>query len=73
MNKYIYAECSQEFWPEIKIISANSYKAAVEKLTEKYANEFDDDIESNSFEELQEYLNDKYSLAISNLRDIEEI
>lgn len=73
MNKYIYAECSQEFWPEIKTISANSYKAAVEKLTEKYANEFDDDIESNSFEELQEYLNDKYSLAISNLRDIEEI
>ena len=49
--------------------------AATEKLVEKYTNEFEDDEigKISEFERLREYLNDNYSLAISDLYDYEEL
>lgn len=75
LNKYLYAECPVDYWPSIKIISAKSYNDAVEKLINKYGEEYEDDeiLSIEEFEQLREYLNDKYSLAISDLEDIEEL
>jgi hypothetical protein len=76
MNKYIWAEATQDYWPEIKTIMAPSYKDAVEKLIIKYGTELDDDKILNSiddWQQLSEYLNDKYTIALSNLEDYDEI
>ena len=76
MNKYIWAEATQDYWPEIKTIMAPSYKDAVEKLIIKYGTELDDDKILNSiddWEQLSEYLNDNYTIALSNLEDYDEI
>ncbi len=76
MNKYIWAEATQDYWPEIKTIMAPSYKDAVEKIIIKYGTELDDDKILNSiddWQQLSEYLNDKYTIALSNLEDYDEI
>ena len=76
MNKYIWAEATQDYWPEIKTIMAPSYKDAVEKLIIKYGTELDDDkiLDSiDDWQQLSEYLNDKYTIALSNLEDYDEI
>ena len=76
MNKYVWAEATQDYWPEIKTIMATSYKDAVEKLVIKYGTELDDDKILDSIEDwqqLSEYLNDRYNIALSNLEDYDEI
>lgn len=75
MTKYLYCECPQEYWPEIKSIVANSYNDAVDRLIQRYGDQFDDDkiFEFDNIKHLQEYLNDTYTLAISDLEDIEEL
>ena len=76
MNKYVWAEATQDYWPEIKTIMASSYKDAVEKLIIKYGTELDDDKILDSIEDwqqLSEYLNDNYTIALSNLEDYDEI
>lgn len=75
MNKYIYSECSSDYWPNIKTIMAQSYNEAVDKLIQKFGNEFEDDriFEFDNIKHLQEYLNDTYTFVISDLEDIEEL
>lgn len=76
MNKYIWAECPSDIWPEIKSIVAPSYKDAVEKLIIRYGTDLDDDEILNTiddWEQLSEYLNEKYTIALSNLEDYDEI
>jgi hypothetical protein len=55
---------------------ASSYNDAVEKLIIKYGTELDDDKILNSIEDwnqLRDYLNDNYTIALSDLEDYEEI
>jgi len=76
MNKYLWAECTQDYWPEIKTIVASSYNDAVEKLIIKYGTELDDDKILDSIEDwnqLRDYLNDNYIIALSDLEDYEEL
>ncbi len=76
MNKYVYAEATQDFWPQIKTISAKSYNDAVEKLIMQYGDELDDDKILDTIEnwdQLSEYLNDHYTIALSDLEDYDEI
>lgn len=75
MNKYLFAECPQDYWPEIKTIMAKSYNDAVEKLINKYGIELDDDkiLNFDNFEDFREYLNINYSIALSDLEIYEEI
>ena len=76
MNKYVWAEATQDYWPEIKTIMAISYNDAVEKIIIKYGTELDDDKILNSiddWQQLSEYLNDNYTIALSNLEDYDEI
>lgn len=76
MNKYIWCECSQDYWPQFKTISAKSYNDAVEKIIIKYGEQLDDDNILNTidgWEQLREYLNDKYTIALSDLEDYEEL
>ena len=51
MNKYVWAEATQDYWPEIKTIMATSYNDAVEKLIIKYGTELDDDKILNSIDD----------------------
>jgi len=63
MNKYIYCECSQDYWPQFKTISAKSYNDAVEKVQEKYGNELEDDkilFGFSDWNKFREYLNEEY-------------
>lgn len=76
LNKYIYAEATQDYWPQIKTISAKSYNDAVEKVQEKYGNELEDDKISLGFsdwDKFREYLNEEYTIALSDLEIYEEI
>lgn len=76
LNKYIYAEATQDYWPQIKTVSAKSYNDAVEKLIIQYGNELDDDKILDTIEDwnqLSEYLNDNYIIALSDLEDYDEI
>ncbi len=75
MTTYIYSECSADYWPTIKKLLSPSYNDAVEKLIEKYAQDFDDDmiLKFDNFNDLQEYLNENYTFVISDLIDIEEL
>lgn len=76
MNKYLWAECTQDYWPKIKTIVASSYNDAVEKLIIKYGTELDDDKILDSMEDwnqLRDYLNDNYTIALSDLEDYEEL
>lgn len=76
MNKYIFAECTEDYWPTIKSISATSLNDVTEKLITRYGEELDDDEILNNIEnwdQLREYLNDKYNIALSDLEDYDEI
>lgn len=75
MNRYLFAECPQDYWPEIKSISAKSYNDAVEKLINKYGTELEDDeiFKIEEFKTLREYLNDNYVIALSDLEIYEEL
>lgn len=76
MNKYLWAECPTDYWPEIKTIMATSYKDAVEKIIIKYGTELDDDKildKIDDWEQLREYLNDNYTVALSDLEDYDEL
>lgn len=75
MDKYLWAECSVDYWPSIRTIMAKSYNDAVEKIISKYSNELDDDsiLSFDNWEELREYLNDNHSIALSDLEIYEEI
>lgn len=75
MNKYIYSFCYSDSWPDINSISGKSYSDAVEKLIEKFTNEFEDDdiAKIDDIEDLQDYLNDKYGIVISDLTDYETL
>ena len=75
MNKYVYAECTTDCWPEIKTMMAKSYNDAVEKLINDYLIQFDDDhiAEIDDFLELRDYINDKYNVALSDLEIYEEL
>ena len=76
MNKYLWAECPQDYWPSIKTIMAKSYNDAVELLITKYGEELDDDSILDTIEDwdqLREYLNDNYTIALSDLEIYEEI
>lgn len=75
MDKYVYAECTQDYWPEIKTVMAKSYNDAVEKLINKYGTEFNDDniLNLDDFRKFREYLNENYSIALSDLEIYEEI
>lgn len=75
MNKYIYSECYQDSFPEIKSIVAKNYNTAVEKLIKYYTDKFEDDNTITILEtidDLQEHLNEVYDLVISDLYDIED-
>jgi len=76
LNKYIYAEATQDYWPQIKSFSAKSYNDCVEKLILQYGNELDDDkiIDNiDNWDQLREYLNDNYTIALSDLEIYEEL
>lgn len=76
MNKYVYAEATQDYWPQIKTVSAKSYNDAVEKLIMQYGNELEDDKILDTIEDwdqLNEYLNNRYTIALSDLEDYDEI
>ena len=76
MNKYLWAECPPDYWPEIKTFVASSYNDAVEKLITKYGMELEDDTILDTIEnwdQLCEYLNEKYNIALSDLKEIDEL
>ena len=76
MNKYLWAECPTDYWPSIKTLVAKSYNHAVEKLIIKYGEQLDDDYILNTVEtwdQLREYLNDHYNIALSDLEEIDEL
>lgn len=75
MNKYLWAECPTDVYPYIKTIMARSYNDAIEKIINKYAIELDDDdiLNYDSWDSLQDYLNDKYNIALSDLEIYEEL
>ena len=75
MNKYLWAECPTDVYPYIKTIMARSYNDAIEKIINKYAIDLDDDdiLNYDSWDSLQDYLNDKYNIALSDLEIYEEL
>lgn len=75
MNKYVFSECTVDYWPTIETVMANSYQNAVDKLIDKYAKDLDDDniLKFDEFKLFREYLNDQYSIALSDLEIYEEI
>ena len=75
MNKYVFSECTVDYWPTIETVMANSYQDAGDKLIDKYAKDLDDDniLKFDEFKLLREYLNDQYSIALSDLEIYEEI
>lgn len=76
MNKYLWADCPTDTWPRIRTINAKSYNDAVEKLIIKYGEELDDDNILNyidDWNQLRDYLNENYSIALSDLEIYEEL
>ncbi len=75
MNKYVFSECTVDYWPTIETVMANSYQDAVDKLIDKYAKDLDDDniLKFDEFKLFREYLNEQYSIALSDLEIYEEI
>ena len=75
MNKYLFAECTTDYWPQIKTIMAKSYNDAVEKIINKYAEFFDDDdiLKLDDWDTLRDELNTVYTVALSDLEIYEEI
>jgi hypothetical protein len=54
---------------------AKSYNDAIERLVTKYSEQLDDDsiLEFSDWQKFCEYLNDNYSIALSDIEDYEEI
>ena len=75
MNKYVYAEASQDYWPQIKTIEAHSYNDAVERIINKYATGLDNDdlLKLDDWDDFREELNEVHSIALSDLEIYEEI
>jgi len=75
MNKYVYAEATQDFWPQLRTIMAPSYREAVDKVIENYSDQFPDEDFSNieNWENLQEFLNTSVDIDLSDLEDVEEL
>ena len=74
MNKYIYAEATQDFYPSIKSVVANSYHDAVEKVVKQYSDKFDKVADLiDDWDVLRETLNSYYSIDLSDLEDYEEL
>ena len=75
MNKYIYAEATEDYWPQLKSIEACSYNDAVEKIINKYATELDDDelLTYDNWESFRDFLNEFKAIALSDLEIYEEI
>lgn len=75
MNKYVYAEATQDFWPQLKTVMAQSYREAVDKVIENYSDQFPDEDFSDieNWEDLQDFLNVNFSFDLSDLEDVEEL
>ena len=75
MNKYLWCEATEDYWPSIKTIMAKSYNDAVEKIINKYATELDDDelLTYDDWESFRDFLNEFKAIALSDLEIYEEI
>ncbi len=75
MNKYLWSESPLDYWPTIKTIMAKSYNDAVERIIDKYSKELDDDsiLNYDKWESFRDYLNETYTIALSDLEIYEEI
>jgi len=75
MNKYVYAEATEDYWPQIRTIEACSYNDAVERIINKYATELDDDffLQFDKWDIFREELNFKNAIALSDLEIYEEL
>lgn len=75
MNKYVYAEATEDYWPRIKTIEACSYNDAVERIINKYATELDDDeiLTYDNWDSFREFLNEFKVIALSDLEIYEEL
>ena len=75
MNKYVYAEATPDYWPQIKTIEARSYNDAVERIINKYATELDDDelLTYDDWESFRDFLNEFKAIALSDLEIYEEL
>lgn len=75
MNKYVYAEATEDYWPQIKTIEARSYNDAVERIINKYATELDDDelLSYDDWESFRDFLNEFKVIALSDLEIYEEL
>jgi hypothetical protein len=74
MNKYVYSEMYD--FPEIKTIMGKSYQDAVERLINKYVEQYENDEELpkiDNLEDLQLYMSDTYEVELSDLVDIDEL
>lgn len=75
MNKYLWCEATEDYWPSIKTIMAKSYNDAVEKIINKYATELDDDelLTYDDWDSFRDFLNEFKAIALSDLEIYEEI
>ena len=75
MNKYVYAEATEDYWPTIKTIEARSYNDAVDKIINKYSTELDDDslLKFDNWDDFREELNYEKAIALSDLEIYEEL
>ena len=75
MNKYLWCEATEDYWPSIKTIMAKSYNDAVEKIINKYATELDDDelLTYDNWESFRDFLNEFKAIALSDLEIYEEL
>ena len=75
MNKYLWCEATEDYWPSIKTIMAKSYNDAVEKIVNKYATELDDDelLTYDDWDSFRDFLNEFKAIALSDLEIYEEI
>lgn len=75
MNKYVYAEATEDYWPQIKTIEACSYNDAVERIINKYATELDDDeiLSYDNWDSFRDFLNEFKVIALSDLEIYEEL
>ena len=75
MNKYVYAEATEDYWPQIKTIEARSYHDAVDKIINKYATELDDDelLTYDDWDSFRDFLNEFKTIALSDLEIYEEL
>ena len=75
MNKYLWAECTTDYWPSIRTIMAKSYNDAVEKIINKYATELDNDdlLNYDNWDDFREFLNEEKNIVLSDLEIYEEL